>query len=290
MTHKILIVDDNKEYIQTAMKYIIEESVPYALLCANNGKTGVEIALIELPDIIIMDWEMPEMDGITAIKQLKKHDTTKYIPVILSTGIRISTTDLKTAFDAGASDFIRKPLEKTEFVARVSSHLQMSDYIKTIKKQQETITQNTIDNLNEKIETLTSKSESDFASISFFNNVLNSLLIKLNEIKKCESDELEDQIDSVLSQVKQSIKSISLHVNNQNSPNEIFIKSVLNRHKNLTPQEIQLCYMLKNKLSTKDIASITFREESSVKVSRSRLRKKLKLNETENLTTYLKQF
>lgn len=290
MTHKILIVDDNKEYIQTAMKYIIEESVPYALLCANNGKTGVEIALNELPDIIIMDWEMPEMDGITAIKQLKKHDTTKYIPVILSTGIRISTTDLKTAFDAGASDFIRKPLEKTEFVARVSSHLQMSDYIKTIKKQQETITQNTIDNLNEKIETLTSKSESDFASISFFNNVLNSLLIKLNKIKKCESDELEDQIDSVLCQVKQSIKSISLHVNNQNSPNETFIKSVLNRHKNLTPQEIQLCYMLKNKLSTKDIASITFREESSVKVSRSRLRKKLKLNETENLTTYLKQF
>jgi DNA-binding response OmpR family regulator/DNA-binding CsgD family transcriptional regulator len=289
MNRKILIVDDEKEYLQIAMNFIIEESIPYALLCAPNGKISIEIAEKELPDIIIMDWEMPEMNGIDAIKQLKKNELTKDIPVIMSTGLRLSPQDLKTAFDAGASDFMKKPLEKTEFIARVSSHLRMADYLKIIKKQANVIAETKINQLNNEIQSLHTKKDKDKALFYFFNEILKSFLEKLDSIDTSGKN-TKSNIDIIINQVNQSIRSINNSCSGIENPTGNFIKLLIQKHNNLTPQEVQLCFMLKNKLSTKDIASITFREESSVKVSRSRLRKKLDLKESENLITYFDNF
>ena len=289
MDYKILIVDDKKEYLQTAMQYIIEDSIPYALLCALNGESGVDIATKEIPDIIIMDWEMPGMSGIDAIRELKQNEQTKDIPVIISTGLRMLPSDLKVAFDAGASDFIRKPLEKTEFISRISSHLKMADYLKTIKLQENIIAQGKINHLNEKIDSLQSKIDNDNTLILFFNDTLQSILKKL-EKANIENHNSQKEIQEISTILKQSINSLKQNFSNQSAPGKLFVKRLLEKHANLTHQEIQLCFMLKNKLSTKDIATITFREESSVKVSRSRLRKKLELKGDENLLTYIDRY
>jgi DNA-binding response OmpR family regulator/DNA-binding CsgD family transcriptional regulator len=290
MNKKILIIDDQVEYLQTAMLYIIEDSVPHALLCAPNGKTGVDIALKEIPDIIIMDWEMPEMNGIEAIKQLKKNKTTKDIPVIMATGMRMTKDDLKIAFDAGASDFIRKPLEKTEFISRVSSHLNMADYIKNIQNKTKIIDTMEIERLNREIDALKSKKENEQSLLVLFTDTLNSILKKVESLEN-SLPEPNQKVEPIKTQLRQSVNYFAkCNISEQDKPDEKFIKNLLIKYRNLSTGDIQLSFMLKNGLSTKDIATLTCREESSVKVARSRLRKKLNLKESDNLITFLEQF
>lgn len=289
MNPKILIVDDKREYLQTAMNIIVEESYPYALLCAPNGKIALDIAIKEIPDIIIMDWEMPEMNGIEALVKLKNNALTKHIPVIMSTGIRLSIKDLKIAFDAGASDYLRKPLEKTEFIARIQSHLRMSICFKAIQRQKETLNASAIALLNQKIDTLEAVNQQGQSHLMFINQTLQAFLSKLESIDPTGINISQD-ISMLISKVRQSIQSLR-HANSDiNRPCRQFLQSYLQEHPKLTPGELQLSFMLRQGLSTKEIASLTFKEESSVKVSRSRLRKKLKLTESTNLVAYLDQF
>jgi DNA-binding response OmpR family regulator/DNA-binding CsgD family transcriptional regulator len=271
------------------MSYIIEDSVPHALLCAPNGKAGVDIARNELPDIIIMDWEMPEMNGIEAIKQLKKNKTTKDIPVIMATGIRMTKNDLKIAFDAGASDFIRKPLDKTEFTSRISSHLKMAYYIKSIKNKNEIIDTMKVERLNREIDALKTKKENDKSLLVLFSDTLNAILKKVEALEN-NNPGTNKNVEPTKTKLKQSINYFTrCNMSEQDKPDKKFIKNLLSKYSKLTTGDIQLCYMLKNGLSTKDIATISCREESSVKVARSRLRKKINLKESDNLVTFLEQ-
>ncbi|MDD2634758.1 MAG: response regulator [Bacteroidales bacterium] len=289
MDAKILIVDDKKEYLQTAMTYIVEDAIPYALLCAPDGKKGVEIAKTELPDVIIMDWEMPNLDGIEATRALKDCGRTKDIPVIIATGIRISPDDLKKAFDAGASDFLRKPLEKTEFLARISSHLKQVEYISKIKEQAEVISNSHRNRLNEIITLLKSTNEESKDVIRFYDDVLSNLLNRLDCLQEDNNLRTEDT-QSLISVIGGARKKAHVILNDKNMSDSDYVRSLLNRHKNLTSQEIQLCTFIKNNLQSKEIAELTFRETASIKVFRSRLRKKLGLLESDNLYSYLNSF
>lgn len=289
MNKKILIVDDNKEYIQTAMNFILKESVPYALLCAPNGKVAVDIANIEKPDIIIMDWEMPEMNGIEAIKLLKQNSETAHIPVIMATGLRLTTNDLKTAFDAGASDFIRKPLEETEFIARLNSHLQIAEHIQTIKQQKSTIQEAEVTRLNEKIETLKNYLGKNDEQINYFQNIFEAISAKLKTSDI--SVEIEnEQVKTIKLKIQEALSLIERLRTKDYAPTEKFAKKLLGKYPGLSHQELQLCYMLKHNLSTKEIAALTFREPSSVKVARGRVRKKMNLETERNISNYLQQF
>lgn len=284
---KILIVDDSKEYLQIAMNYIIEESLQYEIFAAQNGVIALEIAKNEKPDIIIMDWEMPEMNGIEATRLLKQIEETHDIPIIMSTGVRLSSSDLKIALEAGASDFIRKPLEKIEFIARINSHLKMSNYIKMIRSQALEIIESEKNRLNSIVESLKSRIEDNNSNLLFHDNFLSKIIKQLEEIKNPNYDE---SILNIISSINQLKRQFSVINDSHNIPEDIFIKTLLKVHPILTPQEIQLCYMLKKGLSTKEISTLTFREEGSVKVARSRLRKKLELTDESNLTTYLQRF
>ena len=133
--HKILVVDDNVEYAERIIDILNETDVPFNFYQALNGKIASSIAERKLPDLIITDWDMPEMDGILLIKHLKSLESTKDIPIIMCTGVMTETENLKTALDAGAIDFIRKPVEKLELIARVHSMLKLSDSMKRIKEQ-----------------------------------------------------------------------------------------------------------------------------------------------------------
>jgi len=286
MDIKILIVDDRKEYIQTAIEYIIEDAIPYAILCAPNGEKGIEIAQKELPDIIIMDWEMPGIDGVLATKRLKQNELTKDIPIIIATGIRMSPENLKKAFDAGASDFLRKPLEKTEFLARINSHLKQAEYLKKIKAQSKIIDNAENEKLNDIITVLETSSEENHEIINFYDSIISNILVKIKKIETTKHNE----INEIISALDLASKKVNIIKNKQYYPNKSFAKKLLKKHSNLTPKDIQLSFYIKNDLQTKEIAELSFREVGSIKVARSRLRKKLGLLETENLCTYLNSF
>ena len=76
-----------------------------------------------------MDWEMPEMNGIEAIKWLKNEPSTKDIPVLMVSALS-SSEDIEMALDTGAIDYIRKPINKTELLARVKSALRIAQQFK----------------------------------------------------------------------------------------------------------------------------------------------------------------
>ncbi|HAN78238.1 MAG TPA: hypothetical protein DCQ31_10945, partial [Bacteroidales bacterium] len=120
----ILIIDDEQSYLDTISKILQPKN--YNILQAINGKMGCIVAEKFLPDIIIVDWEMPELNGIDTIKYLKSKPETQDIPIIMSTGIMTAVENLETALNAGAVDFLRKPIDAIELTARLNSMLKLA--------------------------------------------------------------------------------------------------------------------------------------------------------------------
>lgn len=137
----ILVVDDDPFVISTIFGIISKENPHITFYQASNGEVGYQVACLKTPDLIITDWDMPVLNGIELIKRLKATDETRDIPVIVASGIMTSSENLKTALDAGAVDFIRKPIDPIELSARISSMLTLSGYIHEIKRKTEIITE-----------------------------------------------------------------------------------------------------------------------------------------------------
>lgn len=133
----ILIVDDNAENLQIISDIFTTDFPNCAVVKVPNGEIALNVIEKITPDLIITDWEMPEMDGIELIKNLKKNPVTIDIPIIMCTGVMTSSENLHTALDAGAVDYIRKPVDKIELIARTKANLHLADSYKKIKKLNE---------------------------------------------------------------------------------------------------------------------------------------------------------
>ena len=131
--HRILIVDDNNDNLKVAANILKSEAKTIWL--AVNGKTGIEIAKAKKPDVILLDIQMPEMDGIEVCEILKSDIETKDIPIIFMTA-RTDDESIKEGFECGAADYITKPIKNFEVQARVKTQLEL---IATIKKLKDTI-------------------------------------------------------------------------------------------------------------------------------------------------------
>ncbi len=134
---KILIVDDEFTHLETIIDIVEDAGCNYDIFSAINGKTALEIAKKEIPDIIITDWEMPEMNGIELIKHLKNTPQTADIPVIMCTGIMTTSEHLESALHVGAVDYIRKPIDKIELLARTRANLHLAEKYNEVKNLNE---------------------------------------------------------------------------------------------------------------------------------------------------------
>jgi PAS domain S-box-containing protein len=136
---KILIVDDLPEMQIITNKVLSNNEPNYEIKEAYNGKEALEIMASWIPDIVITDWDMPILDGPGLIAEIRNNPKLKDIHVIMLTGMMVGPENLKAAFEAGASDFLRKPYDKTELLARVKSMLLISQSFQKIKAQNEVI-------------------------------------------------------------------------------------------------------------------------------------------------------
>ncbi len=284
----ILVADNNPEYLQKYASFFLEKKIPCKLITANNGKMAVQLASRENPDIILMSWQMPVMDGISAIKVLKKNPQLKDIPIIIATGHRISSEDLKLAFEAGASDYMRKPVDKVELMARLHRHINISKYIKSLKSKSLNNSNGNEWKIIKEKKALDESCEQLTGMIHFILNERKSIISRINHLrlKKKDDKEIMDYISSSLSKNYTVFK----HFNSECElflAEDDFIKRLLGKHPCLLPSDIQLCLMLKKNLPSKEIASLTYRCINTVKVARSKLRSKLQLENKENLVKYL---
>jgi PAS domain S-box-containing protein len=113
---RVLVVDDDRS-IRLALKGLLSK-VGYTCSDAASGREGLELAHTELPDIMIVDWVMPEMDGIELIRTLRQTERGRAIYILLLTGLD-QEERLVEAFAAGADDFLSKPLKSNVLTARL---------------------------------------------------------------------------------------------------------------------------------------------------------------------------
>lgn len=131
----ILIVDDEPDNLQAIVDAFRASNRNYSILRAPNGQVAMQMAVKRNPQLIITDWEMPVLNGIEFIRQLRLDERTADIPVIMCTGVMLKSENLQTALEAGASDYIRKPIDRIELIARTHSMLQLGESFQTIKVQ-----------------------------------------------------------------------------------------------------------------------------------------------------------
>lgn len=118
----ILIVDDTFANLQLLAGMLKEEG--YKVRPASSGKVALEAAFKKVPDLILLDIKMPEMDGYEVCAQLKSNPLTSAIPVLFISALTDVNDKLK-AFEVGGLDYISKPFQIEEVKARVSTHLQL---------------------------------------------------------------------------------------------------------------------------------------------------------------------
>ena len=116
----ILVADDNPENMKLLFETLQEGG--YRTLAAVNGERAVEQAKLAQPDLILMDVMMPKMDGFEACRKLKRTSATQHIPVIFMTALS-ETVDKLRGFEAGGVDYLTKPLQHEEVLARIKAHL-----------------------------------------------------------------------------------------------------------------------------------------------------------------------
>ena len=107
----ILVVED-EEHIRTIVEYNLE-SDGFEVYVAPDGPTGLEIAREIGPAVILLDWMMPEMDGLEVLAELKHDKRTEHIPVFMLTAKGMSG-DMDQAYEVGADDYITKPFDPRE--------------------------------------------------------------------------------------------------------------------------------------------------------------------------------
>ncbi|MEA5582656.1 response regulator [Nodularia harveyana UHCC-0300] len=163
--HTVLIVDDHPANLSVLSDALDEAGLE--VWVAKSGKVALERVQYALPDIILLDVMMPEMDGFETCRHLKANPATKDIPVIFMTALS-DTANKVAGFTAGAVDYITKPFEQAEVLSRVKLHLQLYDLARKLEQK------NTL--LEEKV-----------AEVSLANNQLQKIQLKLIQSEKLSS-------------------------------------------------------------------------------------------------------
>lgn len=276
-TYKVLFIDDSIDNLKTMIAVFSKHLPHYKTYQTNNSRKAVTIAQQVIPDLIVTDWDMPKLNGLDVVRALKSNKFTKEIPVIMATGVMLTTEHLQMALNAGAVDYIRKPIDPTELIARTKSALLLANYYKEIVRQKD-------HELTENAMHLIKNSE----YINAFANSIEEIeekIISNPERAKQELAELKDEAKQHNKHETWRRFNISFSKVHGN-----FQKNILEAYPTLTPAEIKLCALIKLGMSNKEIASVLFQSPDSIKVSRYRMRKKFSVDKSVNIENFLAQF
>jgi adenylate cyclase len=129
---QILIADDNPDNLEIFRARLAAHG--YKILTATDGEEALEIAHESRPEVILLDIMMPKMDGVEVCRRLKEDSSLPFMPIIMVTA-KTSSQDVVTALDAGADEYLTKPVDHGSLVARVKSMLRIKALTDTVEAQ-----------------------------------------------------------------------------------------------------------------------------------------------------------
>lgn len=130
---RLLVADDNPSNLTLLARYLQQEE--YELLTASSGIETLEKTRAELPDLILLDVNMPEMDGFQVLEELRSDPATAHIPVIIVTAARLDPVDMQYALNLGADDYVMKPFDRRELLARIRTRLRVKEAEDIIRRR-----------------------------------------------------------------------------------------------------------------------------------------------------------
>jgi two-component system, cell cycle response regulator DivK len=117
---KILVIEDNEQNMYLCT--FILNSHHHDVIQARSGREGVEIAKTALPDLIILDIQLPEMDGYAVAREIKKNPVTSRVPIIAVTSYAMAG-DRERVLSAGCEGYVEKPINPETFMSEIAQHL-----------------------------------------------------------------------------------------------------------------------------------------------------------------------
>ncbi len=206
MKNKILIVEDEKDTLFILDKLLSKNN--YEVATSYNGKEALELIDKFTPEVIIADWTMPVMDGLELCDIVKKDERNKIIYFIILTA-RASIKDRVTGLDVGADDFLVKPVQNQELLARIRSGIRihnLQNELKSIEHEKALIEMATT--IGHKI-----------------NNPLSSLTVSIkniqDELKEIDKDATIDEDLEIISRAVERIQSLANDLTHLKNPEMI---------------------------------------------------------------------
>lgn len=130
-----LIIDDDQETLELISHILADVSCN--CLTAATAENGLQKTYQYKPDIILMDWKLPGINGFEMVEQLKSDKLTRTIPIILMTGMGMSQETVFDALCEKADDYLRKPIERFELLGRLAANLRLYRIIQIVQERSE---------------------------------------------------------------------------------------------------------------------------------------------------------
>lgn len=218
-TFSILVVDDEPDNFDVIETLLSEQN--YQLHYAANGKSAIASLEAFQPDLILMDVMMPEMDGIEVCRRIKANPEWQIVPIIMVTALN-SKSDLANCLNAGADDFISKPINSVEMRARVHSMLRIKQQYDNIQALSQ-IQSNTINilesTLNELRGTLSSRMSHELNTP--LNGIMGTISLLQEDIENMDINEIREMlgwVDDSAQRLENLTKKFLLYLELETSP------------------------------------------------------------------------
>lgn len=214
--YKILVIDDRPDNVYYLQSRLQQEN--FLVISAFSGPEGIEKAKSQKPDLILLDIMMPGMDGYEVCKILTNDEETKDIPIILVTA-KVDSNDVAEGLKVGAFDYIKKPFDKIELIARINSALRYAEMKKkTIQQEKYQIFEATVFTANHEIK-----------------QPLTIMSLAINAIKReLQKDEVnKNVIFEKINYIEDGIKKITTVLNRLNAIKHPESKEVYDKEKDV---------------------------------------------------------
>jgi signal transduction histidine kinase/response regulator RpfG family c-di-GMP phosphodiesterase len=132
-TFTILIADDQPDNLTLLSRYLDREG--YDHIQASNGLEALELVRTQLPDLVLLDVNMPHKDGFAVLKEIRTDPITEHIPVIILTAARLDAAEIQSGLNMGADDYVTKPFDHKELLARIHTKLRVKQAEDMIRRQ-----------------------------------------------------------------------------------------------------------------------------------------------------------